>query len=286
MTSSLKKIVYTDWHPIREFVHYPGYDFAMIVLNQPIKNEALFRDLWSVAKTRVAADGGANQILNLNESSSGNITGSEAQKSVPPDFKGFYTNLSAIVGDLDSVSPDTVNFFTTSTKCKVIHEPSQNSTDFTKAVRFVHSQFAKMNIVVVGGLGGRVDQGLSQLHHLYKFQISPTYADGKMFLLSEENLSFVLKPGHHRIHVREPDIDVDTSFVYMSGDPFTKYVGIIPLRDASVISTRGLRWDVKNWMTEFGYNISTSNHVLPETNVVEVETSNDVLFTIAMKQIA
>lgn len=40
-----------------------------------------------------------------------------------------------------------------------------------------------------------------------------------------------------------------------------------------------------DWETEMGGRLSTSNHVLPETQVVEVETDKDVLFTIALKQV-
>lgn len=193
------------------------------------------------------------------------------------------TNLDTIIGDLDSLSDEARTFFTTSpANCTIIHDPDQYSTDFTKAVRLVRKTLPGGHIVCMGGLGGRVDQALSQLHHLYLFQKSPTYAEGKMFFLSGESLSFLLKAGKHRIHVREPDARVGT-FARVSGDPFAKYVGIIPVKEPSVITTKGLEWDVKNWPTEFGGQMSTSNHVLPETNVVEVETTKDVIFTIALK---
>ena len=94
-----------------------------------------------------------------------------------------------------------------------------------------------------------------------------------MFLLSGESLTFLLKKGMHRIHVRNGREEV-----------FGKYVGIIPVKEPSIISTKGLEWDVTDWKTEFGGLISTSNHVLPETEVVEIKTATDVLFTIALKQ--
>ncbi|XDG09762.1 hypothetical protein ABKA04_009377 [Annulohypoxylon sp. FPYF3050] len=269
----------TEWHPIKQFLNYPGYEFALVILNQPIIDEDLFKDIWSIAKTCVAADGGANHVYNLNQKSllKGNRDASPA---------GDYVNLGTIIGDLDSLSDEARTFFTTqSANCTIIHDPDQYSTDFTKAVRLVRKEFPGKAIVCMGGLGGRVDQGLSQIHHLYLFQTSPTYADGKMFLLSGESLSFLLKAGKHRIHVREPDAGVG-NFVRISGDPFAKYVGIIPVKEPSIITTKGLEWDVENWPTEFGGQMSTSNHVLPETKVVEIETTKDVLFTIALKQVA
>ncbi|KAI1371410.1 thiamine pyrophosphokinase [Hypoxylon crocopeplum] len=269
-------VTFTEWHLIRQFLCYPGYSFALIVLNQPIKDEDLFSDLWSIAEPRVAADGGANRIYDLNRKS--------LLREHPPSSAGNYVNLDTIIGDLDSLSDESRHFFTTKGDCTVIHDPDQYSTDFTKAVRLVRKEYPGRDIVCMGGLGGRVDQGLSQLHHLYLFQRSPTYADGKMFFLSGESLSFLLKAGKHLIHVREPDADAG-NFSRMGGDPFAKYVGIIPVKEPSVITTKGLEWDVENWPTEFGGQMSTSNHVLPETKVVEVETTKDVLFTIALKSL-
>ncbi|KAH9889717.1 thiamine pyrophosphokinase [Xylariomycetidae sp. FL2044] len=292
-----------DWHPIRLFLNCPDYQtyqFALIVLNQPIPDEALFRHLWSIAKVRVAADGGANQIYNLARASSPSGKG---------DTNGpHYTNLDAIIGDLDSLTDEARSFFTTHhPACQVIHDPDQYSTDYSKAVRHVRARRPGMDIVAVGGLGGRVDQGLSQLHHLYLFQTSPTYQQGKMLFLSGESVSFLLKGSDslsageqkekkekkkiiHKIRVRGPPPDAEAVEAVAAdlakktgGEPFDKYVGIVPIKEPSVITTRGLEWDVEDWPTEFGGNMSTSNHVLPDTQVVEVETTKDVVFTIALK---
>ncbi|KAI5856771.1 thiamine pyrophosphokinase [Durotheca rogersii] len=264
-------VTYTEWHPIRQLLSYAGYDFALIILNQPIHDEGLFSDLWRTAKTRVAADGGANHVYDLYRKS-------------PSTSAGAYINLNTIIGDLDSISDEARSFYAAKPACcTIIRNPDQYSTDFTKAVRYVREKFPGKDILCMGGLGGRVDQGLSQLHHLYIFQTSPTYADGKIFLLSGESLSFLLKAGGHRIHVREPGA-VTTDFVRVTGDPFAKHVGIIPVGRPSVITTKGLEWDVENWPTEFGGQMSTSNHLLPETSVVEIETTTDVIFTIALKR--
>ncbi|KAI2602176.1 thiamine pyrophosphokinase [Hypoxylon sp. NC1633] len=267
----------TEWHPIRLLLGYPGYAFALIVLNQPITDEALFKDLWRIAETRVAADGGANQIFDLNRRS-------PSSTEHPSSPAGTYVNLDTIIGDLDSLSNESKTFFTTEANCVVVHDPDQYSTDFGKAVRFVRKAFPGRDTVCMGGLGGRVDQGLSQLHHMYLFQTSPTYADGRMFLLSGESVSFILKAGKHLIHVREPEI-ISDNLARMSGDPFAKHVGIIPVKEPSVITTKGLEWDVENWPTEFGGQMSTSNHVLPETTVVQIESTKDVLFTIALRPV-
>ncbi|KAI1340219.1 thiamine pyrophosphokinase [Xylariaceae sp. FL0016] len=271
--SSTIEGAYIEWHPIRQLLGSTGHEFALIILNQPLRDEPLLRDLWSVAKQRFAADGGANRVWDI-------IQNSTAEgKSVAE----HYDNLDVIIGDLDSLSDAARHHFEShSPPTRVVHDPDQYSTDFTKAVRLVRRESPGLDIICMGGLGGRVDQGLSQLHHLYMFQTSPTYAEGKMYLLSGESLTFLLKSGKHRIHVREPAAHQTEKYRF-TGEPFDKYVGIIPVKNSSVITTRGLEWDVQDWPTELGGQLSTSNHILPETKVVDVETTSEVLFTVALK---
>ncbi|KAI0508848.1 thiamine pyrophosphokinase [Xylaria bambusicola] len=263
-----------EWYPVRQLLGYPGHEFILIVLHQPIRDPCLFGDLWSIAETKIAADGGANRIYDLS-------------KRVVPEkgtagSSGPFTDLHTIIGDLDSLTDETRQYFSRS---RIIREREQDSTDFAKAVHLARKESPGRDIVCMGGLGGRVDQGLSQLHHLYLFQKSPTYADGRMYLVSGDSLSFILKGGvRHRIRVREPELKVADTFRRVSRDPFAKHVGIVPVGEPAVISTKGFEWDVQNWDTAFGYRMSTSNHVLPDSEVVEVQADKDVLFTIALKQ--
>lgn len=158
----------------------------------------------------------------------------------------------------------------------IIHDPDQESTDFGKAIAWIReTQPAGTDVVALGGIGGRVDQGISQLHQLYLFQPDATYSTGRVYLLSSSSLTFLLKAGKHRIHVREEG----------ESEVFGKHVGIIPLQEPSQITTQGLEWDVTDWDTRIGGKISTSNHVRPETKYVEVATTKDVLFTIALRQV-
>lgn len=187
-----------------------------------------------------------------------------------------------IIGDLDSLNDTTREYFEkANTSLKVIQDKDVYHPDFAKAVRHVRNTHGgTRDIVAMGGLGGRVDQGLSQIHNLYKFQESPTYDEGRLYLISSENISWVLKAGSHKIHVREPKVDGQ-----VREELFDKYAGILPVKQPAIITLKGFEWDVQDWPTEFGgANMSTSNHVLPESEVVEVITNSDVLFTIALRQ--
>ncbi|OAA69126.1 Thiamin pyrophosphokinase, eukaryotic [Cordyceps fumosorosea ARSEF 2679] len=248
-----------EWHPARYMqASELGDDFALLVLNQPLKNGTTLRKLWNNSAVRVAADGGANRLYELSS------------------FQGKFSNLQAIIGDLDSLSPTVRDFYSSQPQpAQVIHDRDQESSDFGKSVKWIRDSY-KMDIVALGGIGGRVDQGVSQLHHLYLFQPGPGYDAGRIFLLSGSSLTFLLKAGRHRIHVREEDGEQDV---------FAKHVGILPLREPSRITTRGLEWDVTDWLSQIGGSLSTSNHILPDTKQVDIETTKDVLFTVALRQI-
>jgi len=248
---------FTLWFPADILSSAPRLhkNLATIVLNQPMKlPSAVYAHLWNNSKYTVGADGGANSLYEQNRTS---------QNHLP---------LNIVIGDLDSVTSQTERYWK-SRDTPVIHDSSQETTDFTKAVNHIQAKFpiGPTDIVAIGGLGGRVDQGMSVLHHLYTHQKEPGYPTGRMFLLSTGAVTFVLQSGKHRIKVKE-------MFEWIGLD---KHVGIIPLKEPSVISTKGLEWDVKDWKTEFGGRISTSNHVREEW--VEVETTKDVLFTIDLK---
>ncbi|ODA77453.1 hypothetical protein RJ55_07082 [Drechmeria coniospora] len=250
-----------EWHPgklLRDDQDSSTTNFALLVLNQPLKNGTNLRRLWKNSVIRVAADGGANRLHELSS------------------FHGKFSNLQAIIGDLDSLSPSVRNFYTSRPNpAEVIHDADQDSTDFGKAITWIRKGRKGIDIVALGGIGGRVDQGLSQLHHLYLFHPGPDYAAGHLYLLSGSSLTFLLTAGTHHIHVKEDGED----------EVFGRNVGIIPLQEPSVISTKGLEWDVTDWESKIGGQMSTSNRVLPQTKCVEVQTSKDVLFTIALRPI-
>ena len=194
-----------------------------------------------------------------------------------------------MIGDLDSVEPETLARLE-ACGTAIVHDPDQDSTDFGKSVCHVRGRSSSsdddnkpFDIIAVGGLGGRVDQGLSQIHHLYLFQRGQDYDDGRMYLVSEQSLTFLLKPGRHRIHVRGDGEGGKEEEEEEEQEVFGKHVGIVPIGTTARISTRGLQWDVEDWETEFGGQLSTSNHVLPESKIVEVITNKDVVFTIALR---
>lgn len=264
------------------------------------------------------------------------------------------------MGDLDSIQPHVRKHYE-DRGVPVVHDPDQDSTDFTKCLKYLRAHAAeivikcrppaqggdmslkegqqqqgqqqqrkraRLDVLILGGLGGRVDQAFSQIHHLYAMTQNQQQGeeDGEpsqeeedednsrkqndLYLISEESISFVLQPGKNTIYTpgtNRPGVEVPPPTAGGSPPPpppphqalpeeesttpankicayddyyLEENVGIIPLCGPSEITLRGFEWDVTNWRTEIGGQISTSNHI--RADVVQVETNRPVLFTVEL----
>lgn len=238
-----------------------------------------------------------------------------------------------IHGDLDSLRSDVREYYS-SHGVTISLDEDQYSTDFGKALNKVRAHFSSnsssaaassssltsnelasshqtsaagnlppncateaLDILILGSLSGRVDQGIGLLSEILGEQIAsssfpsnststpapastPTPPSAgpplKLHLISESNLTFLLPPGRNILHF--PRIPDHLPNAY-SRSPFSKtpIVGILPLLAPATITTRGLKYDVAGWKTQMGGMVSTSNAVLSEE--VRVVTDEWVLFT-------
>jgi thiamine pyrophosphokinase len=87
-----------------------------------------------------------------------------------------------------------------------------------------------------------------------------------LWLFSESSLSIILRS--KKTVIRN----------LLSSGLFTENLGLVPAYGPATISTAGLEWDVKDWYTQMGGQVSTSNHV--KADEVLVETDQPILFTI------
>jgi thiamine pyrophosphokinase len=178
-----------------------------------------------------------------------------------------------IVGDLDSLRDDVKNFYLGSGHTRICEDRDKYSTDFGKSIQHLASRTFETktsnDVVVLGSLSGRVDQGLGILHELYRE--AKRHPGWLLWLISEASISFMLQPGSTRIKGLKAVGD--------NQEPvFTPNVGILPVFGPAKISTHGLEWDVIDWATEMGKNVSTSNHVVESE--IQIQTDAWVLFTV------
>jgi thiamine pyrophosphokinase len=182
---------------------------------------------------------------------------------------------------MDSLEEESEAYFGTRGTRTVKIDDQESATDFGKCLVYIKNDIVPkqpgLNVVVLGGLGGRMDHAFSQVHQLFKEHkesFSENYQVGRIYLLSTESIAFVLGPDViHRIYVK----DKHDSFV------LGKHVGIIPFKGKAIITTKGLKWDVEKWETEIGDEVSTSNIAEGfETSgaIAVCTTINSVLFTI------
>lgn len=172
----------------------------------------------------------------------------------------------AVHGDLDSLRDDVRAYYITQ-GAEVSQDPDQYSTDFGKAMMKIpahHATASPREILVFGTLAGRVDQGLGLLHEMIREEEKDSNL--RLWLYSETNLSFILRDSSNIIKHA------------VSSKHFTENVGILPIYGPATISTSGLEWDVQNWDTQMGYQVSTSNHV--KADEIRIDSTAPVLFTI------
>lgn len=167
-------------------------------------------------------------------------------------------------------------------------DPDQYSTDLAKCLKYINdlakfwlvdyssdrngsemSQTLRPDVAIFGSLGGRADQAFSQLHQLYAARDTKLTMLGDLYLITRESIMFVLEKGRNSI------------LAPVKVQCLTKNIGIIPLGRPSCITTHGLEYDVTDWQTEFGTRVSTSNYIVDA--VIEVETTEKVLFTVEME---
>ncbi|KAI5288012.1 hypothetical protein KEM54_005543 [Ascosphaera aggregata] len=293
----------------------PTNPYILIILNTPL-NGNVYKILRKKACYVVCVDGGTNRFF-----------------AVMKQFDRLSTELpDVIVGDLDSIKSD-VRLHYESLGVDIQHVPEQLSTDFGKALRLVNhrrkdilkaagsasssrgggtrevgeeqeqTKESKLDVIVMGGLGGRLDQAIAQLHHLYRASSNkdPTdhyYQNGDIYLFSESSISFFLPPGRNYIYTKPKqlisqlppsfphytpldDINAITAPTLVSWPTDHPYLmeasALLPLGKPTVITSRGFQWDVTNWKSSFEDQISTSNHL--RSDVISVDSSWWVLFS-------
>ncbi|KAJ1732620.1 thiamine pyrophosphokinase [Coemansia biformis] len=224
-------------------------ELALVILNEPIPPSAgpLLAAIWARASYRICADGGGNRLYALckEEGTLGQFV---------PD---------AVVGDLDSLKEAPRSYFEESGV--VIHRyRDQDSTDFMKGLDYLDTVLRRGKdtrscpVVVLGGLGGRLDHIMHTLKVLFN-----QHLQRQIVVVSGENLTFVLPAGRNRI-LTNPQVDGPTC-------------GILPLAGETTLTTKGLRWNLDHHPSSFEGLMSTSN-IVDEREII-VETTAPVAWT-------
>ena len=178
--------------------------------------------------TLICADGGANAARKIN---------------LLPDF---------IIGDLDSVTMDTLKYFTG--KSEIIGNKQQNDTDVEKCIKYAIKKRLD-NIVLTGVTGDRLDHTFCNLGIVLKFSRL-----AMLRIIAEDSL---LAPYSGNVNMKT-----------CSGETISLY----GFNSKTRIISEGLYYPLKNISLPFGIKESTSN--LAVGKEVKLKISGGVIFVI------
>ncbi|CAD7092130.1 unnamed protein product [Hermetia illucens] len=259
-TSCLSKQQHMDktcWTPVEliEPSEHKNFNYALLVLNTRIAlPKTVTCSLWQNAKHRVLVDGGTNRWLSFLHDL--------------PDEGRELKNPDVVSGDFDSVNENTLEFFREK-GATIEPTPNQDETDFTKAVRLLEPILEKKqitSIIAIQEHGDRFDHIMGNINTLYK--ANKFLKDTRSYLISEGSLTWLLAPGKHSIHV--PMHLVDNQ----------RWCSLVPISGKTIVTTKGLKWDLENGELEFGKLVSTSNTYASQN--LEVTTNNYLLWSMGV----
>ncbi|KDQ15855.1 hypothetical protein BOTBODRAFT_130572 [Botryobasidium botryosum FD-172 SS1] len=225
---------------------------ALIILNQPF-SFLLLEQLWKSCSWRCCADGGANRLYDI-------LVGTGKTRDFLPDL---------IKGDLDSLRPDVRKYYEEE-GVEIVQDHDQYSTDLMKCfqslLRIEAKAATQFPIIILGGLSGRIDQTVSTIAQVYKLRKTR----GHVYVATDDDISWVLDSGTH-------EIEIDCALLGPT-------CGLLPIGIASsIVTTRGLQWDLTDQETSLEGLLSTSNAILGDR--VFVETTQPIWWSVVLKSL-
>ncbi len=263
---------------------------CLLILNQEIRVKSeFFKKLWSSTSLHVCADGGANRLYKYCHQTN-------AESSYIPDF---------IVGDLDSLTLDIRNFYETH-KTVIKKQGSQYYSDLDKAIALInvtvnmsdvditklddYSQLETVEtdrnkrlelskgitVITMGGIGGRYDQTIATISRTLQSYFTRPHMN--FLLLNSEHPEFVLllPQGKNFVNIASDFLDTETTDRRKDS---LRTVGLLPLCKPARLTTKGLKWDVKDWETAISGDLSLCNLQVGD-NGFYVETTTDIFANI------
>lgn len=157
-----------------------------------------------------------------------------------------------IIGDFDSISIKALEFF--ESKTKFIRIKRQNDTDVEKALKFLISKNFT-DVLLVGATGDRLDHTICNLGIIIKY-------------FNKINISLL----HENSFLRAYNSDVKLN------TKIGETISIYAFDKKTKITSKGLKYPLKNISLPFGEKESTSN--IAAKNFINLKISNGIIFVI------
>ncbi len=205
----------------------PEHRKALIIADGMHPPPQKVRSLSRKADIVVCADGGANYAGKI---------------GIRPDI---------ILGDLDSITPQTVKKFK---NIPLMYVDDQETTDLEKAILYCLN-LKSSSVTIAGGLGSRIDHATGSLGCLKKYS-------SRCNIMLYDSLG-VLVP------VR--------TFLRMRTQP-GEHISLIPLTRCSGVTTKNLKYPLTNEPLEIGVREGISNEATGRTVSVRVHRGTLLLY--------
>jgi thiamine pyrophosphokinase len=167
--------------------------------------------------------------------------------------RSFGIEPDMIIGDLDSISKQTRLIFS---HVPIIHLADQNSTDLEKALNYlVSNKFS--SAIIIGATGERPDHMMANFSILLKYYAKITlefFDDYCSIQIFKKRISFLAKLG-------QP-------------------ISILPMGTCRGITTKGLKYPLKNETLELGVREGSSNEAVLKKIIITVKHGALLLFRI------
>jgi thiamine pyrophosphokinase len=199
---------------------------ALLVANAPLQWHPRLASMAASAQPLLAADGGANHLARL---------------GLRP---------TAVVGDLDSVSPDTRAWL--GEDC-MVDRPDQDRTDLDKALEYAFDELGIHNLTVLAALGGRTDHDLGNLGLLARM------AMGERLIFEAADQTVLAVAGEAKLTARPGE-----TWSFWTFDPAVR------------VTLEGVRWPIENASIDAGSRPSISNEAI-ENQVTIITTGGSVI---------
>lgn len=149
-----------------------------------------------------------------------------------------------IIGDFDSVNEKVLEKY--ENRNVIIHklEPEKDYTDTHVALR-LGIELCEGEIVIMGGIGSRVDHMISNIHIMKE--------------VLEKNVTCKMLDEHNEIIVIDKDTEIKKDDKY-------KYISLIPLTtEVTGVTLLGFKYNLENSTLRVGQSIGISNELTGET---------------------
>ncbi len=205
---------------------------VLIFANGQIDQVEWIRPYLNQATAVIAANGGTRHLQRLNHL---------------PDI---------LIGDQDSLSDDLRTWLKAGDTQLINHPADKDETDLELALLYATEQFSE-NIMIIGALGGRLDQTLANISLL----AHPTLTNRQIDLITSRERAWFIH-NHTIVNGRKGDI-----------------ISLLPLGgNVTVRTSQGLQWPLHNEVLKFGPARGVSNVMM--TNIASVTIDSGQLLCI------